>query len=307
MKGLLVVVLLGLLAAHAQAGILDDIRAAISGTFGDMKEVGKAIIAKALEHGKTLGKQALQALIGSVMKNAQGIGSEDEMNMMDLLKEGASKLEALLNAKVSAMKMAYETVMDKIKEIFEKFNPETIEDEMDSLVAMHEMVQRNIFTDLIGGLRTKLTEFVKKGLSTILGKFGMGTPAEGPSRRFIVPAMQALSEWGKKLGEFFKPHVDKLVEHVKTVGGMVKGHVTNAANMVKQHLAGLGDKLKTHVDTLREHGKAIAGHGIDALNQARTAIVDILKGTYDKMAPHIQGAIDAQKNVIGTIIKGNKQ
>merc|ERR1712243_432865 len=322
-----------LLSAGTDANILDSIKNGLSkvgdffnNTFNDAKEIGKSVLNKAVEHGKDLLGQAGQALIGSLLNNLEtNVGKRSVMNrqkVIDTIKNGIAKAKGVMDAMKAKLQESFEQSLEMLKAMAEKVSSfdflcnmkngvEGLEKMIDGAVDKHTRVARNILdnlpdwllkqlTNMLGDLANAGIDKINEAIDTLLGKRDLSH-----QKRLL----DALAQIGQSIGDFFKPHVDKIVEGVKSMGESLKNAAGNALETIKGHVNTLGDKLKGHVDELKNHGEKILGHGANALNALKDAVGDIINQTIGNIGENVKGIIDTGKDagkVIGEHISGSE-
>jgi len=112
---------------------------------------------------------------------------------------------------------------------------------------------------------------------------------------------RAKGELGKKIAEFFKPHIAKIQQHIQNLGDAAKDHATNIHETLKGHVNTLVEKLQPHVEKMKEHGNTLIGHGNNAVDALKSAVTDILNETFKNMAGTIKDAINTGKDAVTTV------
>ncbi|XP_074659460.1 uncharacterized protein LOC141912142 [Tubulanus polymorphus] len=239
-----------------------------------LKQIGKDTLASAAQQALAAGKATLiDLLLKLEMEHiAGGLGKrslkEDVLaNAADLF----NKVSDAIKSNAAKAIVAYEQAMDKLKATVEK---------------MHE-------SDFVNGLGDKVNE-IKAEIENIMKEHNIVMRSVEDDMESDISRAAKKAKLGKKIADFFKPHIDTVKGHLQTIGDLAKTHATNIHSAAKVHINDLADKMM-------EHGKTLVGHGKTAVDQLKEAVTDILNETFKNMAGTIKDAIDTGKDSINTI------
>lgn len=332
MRVLLAVTVL-LLVSGSQANILEsftkeleNVGKLLEETLGKAKEEGENLLKNVLEQGTNHLNNAGNAIADAIKKLLEGSGlgkrSLDNSQIAEWVNTITNKgKEALDNAK-NKLNEVFQNAIDSFQAVAEKLTgadflckfKDTIESlnrEVQEITETHTRSARNILDDLpkwlLQQLENILGDLAQAGLDSIQKALGdlVGKRDLTQHKRLL----DALAQIGKSIGDFFKPHVDNIIEGVKNMGNSLKDAAGNALETIKGHVDTLGEKLKGHVEELKNHGEQILGHGANALNALKEAVGDILNQTLGNVGKNINGIIDTGKDaakVIGEHIIGSE-
>jgi len=286
MKLLLVFTLCALLASPS-LGITDVLKEHFMNLLNKLKDIGMTTLANAAQQALAAGKESL----AQILEQLQGanIFGKRFLPEADKVADIYQKIKDAIETNVDKAKDLYGAAVEKLKDLMAqagnlniaggvqalKDKIAAIKEQIDAVINVHHHASRAITAQMSDDVANALPVY----------------------RR----------DFGQKIKDFFKPHINKIQEVLGNTGDAIKEHSGNLWETIKGHAGALGDKLQGHLDKLKEHGQTLVGHGKDAVNALKESVTDILNQTFQNMVGTIKDSIDTGKdalNVVGEHING---
>jgi len=209
-----------------------------------------------------------------------------QKQVTDRLQGHADKLKDILGKSANQIKDIIEQAKNggakaKLAEIFGKIKATV------GLTKRNiDFVAREIENDLAGRFINEFEDYLRDQVPGVVG---------GRDTEKIRRATK------NQFTDFFKPHIEKLKQHVDNIGKTASSHAGNIHTTLKGHITELQGKLQGHVDEMKGHGQKMVGHGKNAVTALKNAVTQILGQTFIDMAGTTMDALGTISSAVGVI------
>ena len=257
---------------------------------------------------------ALPSVIDTLM-TALPMLIEGFMTIVDALVGALPQIiEAIVGALPTLIPQLIDAVVSLIMMLVEML-PQIITPIIDALptiiVAITDALISNLPT-LISGVG-QLIVALAAAIPQVLGALweaikGIFTMLGGKILGFFEPVKQAISNAWAAMGNV--PGLAQMKNHIETVWGAIKSHVSTVINAVKDVVTTVWDAIKNNISTVINAVKNIISTAWEAIktiiSNAMKLIASVLQGDWEGVKSAISNILNAIKSVISSIWDGIK-